>query len=412
MKIAFYGNVVNHFYQTVKALREYAGIDAHLYLDARHHPLSMPESDDPELKDNYPHWIHKDLFLTPASLLAPWRSNLARELAQFDIIIVSTLGPIFAQFTNKPYCFFVTAGDSMITPFPIALQFRKTPLRIKLGRIIASFWQRRGIRGATEIWIQPFAPYVNGLKPLGIEPERMLPIYFPLIINMEKFKPDEKPSDSDDENIRQIVTNYKFVLFHPSRILIKAQPWLKAVGEWKQNELLFYGFAKFLEQSRAEDAVLVMIDSTLSPDLALAKEIIKDLGIEKNVLWIKPPRPMGFTHAELIRFYSIADVVADDFGIGWFGSIALEALSISRPLISYIDEQVMQLLYPWHPMLSAKSPDDIASHLMDLYTNAEYKRKVGTQGRQWIEEFHSSQNASQIYVKRIKEVAERLGVET
>jgi glycosyltransferase involved in cell wall biosynthesis len=411
MKVAFYGNVVNHFYQTAKALREHSEIDAHLYLDARHHPLSMPESDDPELKDNYPHWIHKHSYLTASSVLMPWRSALARELAQFDIIIVSTLGPIFAQFTNKPYCFFVTAGDSMITPFPIALQLRNIPLRIKLGRVIASFWQRQGIRRATEIWIQPFAPYVNGLKPLGIEQERMLPIYFPLIINMEKFKCDEKASDSQDENIRKIVNNYKFVLFHPSRILIKADPWLKAVGEWKQNELLFQGFAKFLQQSQSKDSVLVMIDSTLSPDLALAKEIIKDLGIEKNVLWIKPPRPMGFTHDELIQFYSIADVVADDFGIGWFGSIALETLSISRPLISYIDEQVMQRLYPWHPILSAKSPDEIARHLMDLYTNTEYKSKIGNQGRQWIEEFHSTHNASKIYVKRIKEVAERLEVE-
>jgi glycosyltransferase involved in cell wall biosynthesis len=411
MKVAFYGNVVNHFYQTAKALRECSEIDAHLFLDARHHPLSMPESDDPELKDNYPHWIHKQSFLTISSVLAPWRSALAKELDKFDIIIVSTLGPIFAQFTNKPYCFFVTAGDSMITPFPIALQFRKTPLRIKLGRLIASFWQRRGIRRATEIWVQPFAPYVNGLKPLDIEQGRMLPIYFPLIMNIEKFQLDEKASDRDDENIRQIVTNYNFVLFHPSRILIKADPWLKAVGEWKQNELLFHGFAKFLKQSQSEQSVLVMPDSDLSPDIALAKEIIKDLGIEKNVLWIKPPRPSGFTHDELIRFYSIADVVADDFGIGWFGSIALEALSMSRPLISYIDEQVMQCLYPWHPILSAKSPDAIAKHLMDLYTNAEYRRKVGSQGRQWIEEFHSAQNASKIYVKRIKDLAERLGVD-
>ena len=54
MKIAFYGNVCNNYYTLAKALRSRLNVDAHLYLNHKADIQNRPESDDPDLKNNYP----------------------------------------------------------------------------------------------------------------------------------------------------------------------------------------------------------------------------------------------------------------------------------------------------------------------------------------------------------------------
>ena len=58
MKVAFFGNVCNNFYQIALALRTHADVDAHLYINSGDHPQMKPESDEPSLARLYPDWIH------------------------------------------------------------------------------------------------------------------------------------------------------------------------------------------------------------------------------------------------------------------------------------------------------------------------------------------------------------------
>jgi hypothetical protein len=69
-----------------------------------------------------------------------------------------------------------------------------------------------------------------------------------------------------------------------------------------------------------------LIDRGASPDVDQAKDIVRQLGIEQYVQWLKGPHPYGFDRAELLPLYSVADVVVDEFGIGWFGSVVIEGL--------------------------------------------------------------------------------------
>ena len=411
MRIAFYGNVANNFYQIVSALRIQTQVDAHLYLDAdaAHSQLIMqPESDTPSLKNNYPNWIHQDQYTTRMSMLFPWKSKLTKELNQYDAVVVSSHGPMFTQFVSRPTFFFVTGYDLTYLPFPKKFWFYNNSLKSKLVGFLVGFWQRRGIRRATEIWTQPYSPYTQALGELSISPDRISPMYFPLIIDTERFKFDKNAKYNMDSNIQQIISNHDFIVFHPSRLLIQNHPYLKASGKWKQNDLLFRGFAKLLRRCGHRRPVLVMPDRTKSDDIALGKRIIKEMGLERHVLWIKPPHPEGFTRDQLIPLYSVADVVADDFGIGWFGSVVLEACAISRPVVTHIDENVMSRLYPWHPILSANTEEGIANHLMNLCLDEKYKHHIGQKGREWIRAFHSIESCSSVYVKRISELCDRL----
>src|SRR4051812_1068176 len=112
MRIAFYGNYCNFYYQLAKALRTDSDLDIHLYIDSNADLQQRPESDEPALASGYPDWIHTGPYSTLPSRVAPWRSPLIKALAQADLAVVSGFGPMFAQFAGVPYVFHTAGGDS------------------------------------------------------------------------------------------------------------------------------------------------------------------------------------------------------------------------------------------------------------------------------------------------------------
>src|SRR5258708_3357168 len=292
MRIAFYGNIANNLYQIVQALREYTDLDANLYLRTNDQFTTQPESDNAELKNNYPDWIIQRPFSGTKNVLMPWQAPLTHELGQSDLSIVCGYGPIYAQFTGKPVCFFTTGSDLTSFPFPATFLPSYKGLRTKIYALLAGYWQRRGIRHVTEIWTQPFFPFMNALNEIGIEAgdPRIVKAYFPLILNTQLFKFDPQARSRSDPNIQRIVANYDFVVFHPSRLMIRDLPMLKRAGQWKRNDLLFRGLKRFLlmlSPTQAARVGLVMPDRLYSDDLALGKRLITDLGLDANVFWAK-----------------------------------------------------------------------------------------------------------------------------
>jgi glycosyltransferase involved in cell wall biosynthesis len=110
----------------------------------------------------------------------------------------------------------------------------------------------------------------------------------------------------------------------------------------------------------------------------------------------------------MIDLYSAADVVADDFGIGWIGSVVLEALAIGRPVLSYIDEGVMRSMYPWHPIVSCRTPEEIADCLLGLYRDPARRQEIGQRGRDWIKAFHDPSHVSEVYCEAVRSLAGRI----
>jgi hypothetical protein len=106
--------------------------------------------------------------------------------------------------------------------------------------------------------------------------------------------------------------------------------------------------------------------------------------------------------------YAACDVVADDFGAGWFGSIVVEAAASSKPVVTYVDETVMGDLFTWHPILNRRLPADIASTFLSLYRSKYLLSETGRISRIWFEEFFSS-TAARRYLLSI--VHEALAVE-
>ncbi len=402
MKIAFYGNVCNNFYGICKVLKNYSSeISPYLYLSQNADLQNLPESEDPELLNNYPSWIKKDIKWDPLRLFTKFDSSFVKELSKYDLVVLSGRAISMSPFIKTKTIFFVTGGDLTLSPFTSRqFEFNESFAR-KINKVIASFFQRRGIRNASQIWTQPFFPFVNALNKLKIKNNKISNSYFPIPIddiNIKKTltKP-EAISDIDYEKIR----NFKFIIFHPSRFMMNKSKVLYETGQWKNNGLLFYAFKEFLTINNIKDACIVLIKRSFSVDYPKAITLIKELHLEENIIWLNPKDEEGFTKNELLFLYSIANVTVDDFGVGWFGSIVLESLSCSTPVISFVDEVVMQQLYPYHPILSSNIKEDVASFFKLLYNDPTKNSEIGLASRKWLVDFHGKVNVGKSYFHEI-----------
>jgi glycosyltransferase involved in cell wall biosynthesis len=401
-RVAFYDNICNISYHIARALRNEMGYDAHLFLDHRFDLQRLPEHDDPSLASNCPGWIHKKNYERPLTIAVPGLSPLIRDLREYDCVVTMNWGARFAPFIRRPYAVWTAGGDLTIYPFPSRFSFLWPRWKDKIALWMKGYWQRRGLFLADEIWTQPFIPFQQALARLGLPAGKIASAYFPIPIDTSFWC--RPPSEGALGACSQIRERFDFVVFHPSRLAIKTPPPVAEAGDWKRNDLLFEGFANFVRSARSERVGLVVIEREMSYDLRLAKEIIAQLGIERNVLWLKPPRQYGFSRVELVDLYAVSNVTAVDFGMGWFGSVLLEALAAGCPALSFIDEESMKKLYPWHPVLSAHTAQGIADHLMNLYRNRSRGVELGVRGRKWIEEFHSYKNVAPIYARHIQEL--------
>lgn len=402
MKVALYGNMCNNFYTLAKALRNSLGIEAHLYLHDQVDFQHKPESDDPELAGNYPDWIHVSPKWNTLPYLKKRDRSFIRELNKYDVVFLSDLGPVMAPEIKGYTIFYSTGSDLTTVPFPKKFAFKFKTFKDRIVWEYIGYMQRKGIRSCTKIFTQPFYPFANALKEIGVAKERIANCYFPILMDLDVVKATEDPwSRIDDYNKKQLEP-FNFIIFHPSRLVIRKNRALVDSGHWKGNDALFKGLAIFKKKYNVEDVCIAMPDRIYSVEIPIAKEIISSLGLDANIVWLKPPTPEGFPRQQLMDYYTISDINTDEFATGWFGSIVVEGMACGKPTFCYVDETVMKQLYPWHPVISVLEPEDIAEQIARFYFNRELGKEVGARSREWVVEYHSITKGSEIYINNLK----------
>ena len=400
LRVAFLGNIANTHYRLARALRDDGAVDAHLFVSTSDAPGWRPEADDTHLTAGYPEWVHEGDWVTASSVLCPQRAAVTRELAAFDLVVASGVGPVFAQYAGRPWVFFVTGADLTVKPFPLTFWRWYPTLARRLAQVIAAIHQRRAIRRADRVLLQPFAPMVEAADRLAVTGQARSPRYFPLPVDTDRFCPHGPVAD--------LATDADFVVFHPSRLVFDDSERMRRTGQWKGNDTLIRGFASFVRSGTAERPLLVLVDGPGSRDRAAARRLIAELGITRSVHWAVPPNGDLFRQPEMAALYRRADVVADEFGVGWFGFVTLEAAACGRPILSHDDEAVMADLYPWHPVVDASTADQVGDRLRQLAGQPDLRADLGARSRRWAEQFHSVDAIAGRYVDEFTSLAGEL----
>jgi glycosyltransferase involved in cell wall biosynthesis len=385
IKIAFFGNTCNNFFQFIKLLGNDDELDLHLYIDNKSDPQQLPENDDPELADNYPNWIHIGSYITPKTIIFPWLSPLVKEFDKYDLVVVSHFGPVFTTFSKTPSIFFPAGADLTVHPFAISyFNLYYHSLREKFGSLFMSFWQKKGIRRCNEVWVSQFKPYQMALERLKI-PEKQIGEYIPVVYDLSK--------NSNKKivlpEVKQLKIKYDFIIFYPTRIMLSENEKMRKTGNWKGNDVFMRAYKLFVDKNPKLRSILLLIDRPASKDVNIMRALITKLELNNKVTWLKPKNGFGFSRSELLGFYSIADVVPNEFAAGWFGSIVLEALSCGVNVVSFLDEEAMSKMYPWHPILSEKEPDKISLLLEKLCFDTAFKEENAKKGPLWVSKYHS-----------------------
>lgn len=404
MKIALIGNVCNNMYNIGMALKRYTEITPHLYLSDKTDIHTNPEFNDPNAK-NQGEWVFCDTKWDPTFLFKKFDKRMIRKLKaeKYDAIIVSDVGVWLAPFIkNTTFFFWTTGADLTRMPFPVTFNFFYKGLKAKIKAGYMGLLQRWGIKHIDYFMTQPFMPFLHALQKLHIPSAKISTLYFPIIIDLEIFKYNHKYKEKiSKENIAKI-EKFNFKIFHPSRLMIKKNQALYNAGQWKGNDILLHGVRAFIDRYNTDDICIVLPDRSHSKDDELFKALAKELKLERNIVWVKGQTEEGFTKEEMVAFYSMADLVVDEFGIGWFGSVVVEATACSRPVMCYVDEKAMNQLYPWHPVLSVNTPETIAEEIGKLYFDKTYAENLCNTSHNWAKEFHSQENAAIVYANQIK----------
>jgi len=237
---------------------------------------------------------------------------------------------------------------------------------------------RWGYRHASRIIFTNVDTYEMFLQQ-GYDPERLE--FSPFAIDTDQYSPGRSHLG--------LSVDHDFMVFSPAR------------HEWQEkgNDRLIKAFSSLLKTS--PKALLVMVE--WGSDLVRSKNLVASLGIERSVSW-----ESLMNKKRLIEWYRLADVVADQFVLGAYGTTAPEAMSCAKPVLMYVEDRYFQR---WHgslpPILSARSVDGIHEMLEKLKDPA-FRSEVGRKGRDWVLKEHRLTTVAQTQLKIYHEVLEEI----
>lgn len=394
MKVLFCDplNTQNNFYIFAKFLRQ-RGIDASIAIDSS---FRIPKEHLPEWHDSNSEsldWIHRLEFPLvmpyryPFKYLKRWR-NLLEIVRKQDIIVCSGYAPIWIHWANKPFIFFSYGSD---------LDQEAVQGWSGMPRNNFTLWQRFlhiviqkqmvwALRKASSTVLSPYQ--INTANRLGLKNLHFLPHM--IDTNLFKIMDKEQRIKAKDEMRNKL--NCDLILFHPPR-----QVWLnRSVADCKGNDKVFKAFAEFVAiyEKRAK---LIVVEKGW--DVEASKKLVKELGIEEYVEWIKPvPR------TEMYQYYNIADIVLDQFVVGVLTLVSVEAMSCGTPALSYVSKAPEGMFYKdMPPIINVNSVASILAGICSLADNAYFRESIGNQGRKWVEDNCQPDIAIPYFIKLISE---------
>jgi glycosyltransferase involved in cell wall biosynthesis len=110
----------------------------------------------------------------------------------------------------------------------------------------------------------------------------------------------------------------------------------------------------------------------------------EQLGVELEIV-------EGLHHAEARKRYEAADVVLDQLNAGWYGMLAIEAMALGKPVVTFLhDEATRRTEEAFEtpvPIVRA-SKENLVETLRPLAESAEERRRIGAESRAYVERVH------------------------
>jgi glycosyltransferase involved in cell wall biosynthesis len=369
MRVAFIGNLAGGAYMMERAAAKH-GIATTLFLSrnetgmarprdagAQRPPLEIVEYGLPPDRRSLPQRLvrrlqHEMSMLTTVPALL--RADLVQSFTG-SLFLSPVWRLLFGRLQVRPYLAFATGSDlrevAALDKSRVGCRmltfFRKARMTLLLNLDMVAVADRLGLSNARFF---PFAVDTDMFQPLSVRrdycPDDGLLIFMPS--HLDWGETDNKPGRNST----------------------------------KGNNRLLRAFARFLGAGRKGH--LILLDR--GPDRLAARRLVADLRLGSHVTWLAE-----LTRPELVAHFNMADVVADQFDIGAYGTTTLEAMACAKPVLVYVDRECAARCYAeLPPVLSVRSEEEILSSLLSMQ-DAGRRAALGRQARQWVVRYHDSE---------------------
>jgi glycosyltransferase involved in cell wall biosynthesis len=110
----------------------------------------------------------------------------------------------------------------------------------------------------------------------------------------------------------------------------------------------------------------------------------EELGVELEIV-------EGLHHDEARRRYERADVVLDQLNAGWYGMLAIEAMALGKPVVTFLHDEATRRTEDAFgtavPIVRADK-DNLVGTLQPLAASAAERRRIGAESRTYVERVH------------------------
>lgn len=100
----------------------------------------------------------------------------------------------------------------------------------------------------------------------------------------------------------------------------------------------------------------------------------------------------GVPNVHAKALYARADIIADQFLIGWHGYFAIEAMALGKPVIAYIRKSELYLPQGAECPIVSASPEALKQALARLVEDPNLRWELGVKGRRYVEQVYSVEN--------------------
>jgi glycosyltransferase involved in cell wall biosynthesis len=386
---AFFGNLANNSYMRAAGLiRHGLTIDVHLHPQdtaVMSHPLweefdgsiadlganpwaalaAMPQQHAVVQSPTDPDWSRRILtersaVPKPSDILSvpefmPFTPTI-RALSSYDAILVCQTFA-FGPLSGRPFIVGQSGGDIWFDP-------SRTDL---YGRLAV-----RALREGYAILVS---------NPLTLSHARRYGVanclYLPLCFDEEAYRPGLEPEVRQDWERR---TGGTFFVLTSMRL----------DNAWKGASTAIEGFARFVRN--APGARLVMLG--WGTDEAATMKALADAGLADKVLLLPT---VG--KRRLARYLRAADVLMEQFVLGYYGASALEAIASGLPVVMRLERAQYDALVPAGapPVHDAATPEEVAAQLSRLERDPAARAVSAAAHRDWFLASHAASAAKADY---------------
>ena len=102
----------------------------------------------------------------------------------------------------------------------------------------------------------------------------------------------------------------------------------------------------------------------------------------------------GLRNDEARKRYERADIVVEQLNAGWHGVMAIEAMALGKPVVTYLKEDAVRRAEAAFglrvPIVSA-TRETLVDALRPLVESAAERRRIGAESRAYVERVHDSE---------------------